>query len=157
MRSILRCAASISSTRAGVTSSSRRRPTASPYCCLTSSSASCRIGAESSLEYLLSVTYGWQSFRARPEAANDADLFPFCPYAEGQACWQRECLAAADRLAAEIAVHEPFAGHHHGDREAPVAHLDLVADLQRGRVEETEHVVVEQPNLTGGMAGTQDP
>jgi hypothetical protein len=55
IRSMFRCAASMSSTSAGVTSSSRPRPTA-------------------------------------------------CPDAERQARGQRICLAAADRLAAEVTL-----------------------------------------------------
>src|SRR6202046_3682526 len=62
MWSMLRCAASTSSTRAGVISSSRRWPMAVRYSCLTLSYASCKIRAGSGITYLLSVLAGgWSS------------------------------------------------------------------------------------------------
>src|SRR5712691_1427646 len=122
---MLRCAAPMSSTRAGVISSARRRPTASPYWCLTRSRVSCRIAAESGIEYLLGMTQLWRSFHARPEAADDADWFPACSHAQRQAGRQRERLAPPDRPAAEGALDESGAGSHDRDREAPVADLDL--------------------------------
>src|SRR5271157_1166336 len=55
MWSMLRWAASMSSTSAGVISSWRRWPMSPPYSCLTRSYASCKIRAGSDIAYLLSV------------------------------------------------------------------------------------------------------
>src|SRR5690349_16624272 len=155
MRSMLRCAASISSTSAGVINSSRCWPIAPPYSCLTRSYASCRIGAKSGIEYLLGVTCLSQVFHSRTEAANNADRFRSCLYAKGQAGRQRKRLAPPDGPAAEVAFDETSTGYHYRDREAPVAYLDLVGDFQGGGVEEPQHVVMEQAHLAGAMTGAQ--
>src|SRR5580700_7896795 len=61
---------------------------------------------------------------------------------ERQAGRQRVRLAPADRLEAEITLDRSIARGHDRDAEPPVRDLDLAGDLERGRVEVRQHVVV---------------
>ena len=78
-------------------------------------------------------------------------------HAQGQAGRPGECLALADRLAAEVTLGPPVARGDDRDREAAVGDLDLIRHLEHGGVKELRDVAREQPHLARAVAGPQHP
>src|SRR5438067_11546103 len=117
MWSMLRCAASMSSTSAGVRSSPRRRPMSAPYW-----SRTCSL-AWSSFSIM---PPGQRALGSGPETPDHPDRLPPGAHAQGQAGRPGERLAPADRLAAEVTLGLPVARGDDRDREAAVGDLDLV-------------------------------
>src|ERR1700735_2987194 len=91
-----------------------------------------------------------RSIEVRPEATHHADGFSAAgAYAELEARWQRERLAPPDWHDTSVGLDRAAAGHHDRDSEATVADVDLVLDVQQACVEVRQHIVVQQPGLTG--------